>query len=179
MDQINSSAVPDTNWYVLRVRPRHEKAVAERLSEKYEVYLPLITDRRKWSDRIKTIEVPLFSGYVFIKTNIKMKFFILEDRAVSHFVQFGNRPAVIREQEILAIRKILSEPASLKVEDGYHFKKGEDVRVSRGVLAGVEGKVLQIKNKNRLYVAIEQLGKIISVEIDTDALEKRKRSFNN
>jgi len=169
----------ELKWYVIRVRPRHEKAVAERLSEKYEVFLPLILDIRKWSDRVKKIEIPLFPGYLFIKTNIKMKFFILEDKAVSHFVQFGKQHAVIREMEILAIRKMLNDPASLKVEDGYAFEKGEHVMVSRGVFAGVEGKILKIKNKNRLFVAIEQLGKIISVEIDMDALEKQKRIFNN
>jgi transcription antitermination factor NusG len=174
-DNHNIEIPSELNWYVLRVRPRHEKAVAERLSEKYEVYLPLVLDRRKWSDRIKTIEVPLFSGYLFIKTHIKMKFFILEDKAVGHFVQFGNSPAVIHDKEIFAIQKMLSDPASLKVEDGYAFEKGERVLVSRGVFAGVEGKVLNIKNKNRLYVAIEQLGKIISVEIDMNAIEKQKK----
>ncbi|MCK4813293.1 MAG: UpxY family transcription antiterminator, partial [Candidatus Marinimicrobia bacterium] len=161
----------ELKWYVLRVRPRHEKAVAERLSEKYEIYLPLIKDRRKWSDRMKTVEIPLFSGYLFIKTTVKMKYYILEDRSVGSFVQFGNRPAIIQEKEIFVIRQMLMQPKTLKVENGFLFSKGERIQITRGVFAGIEGQVVNMKNKHRLFVAIEQLGKIISIEIDTESLE--------
>ncbi|MDZ7795682.1 MAG: transcription termination/antitermination NusG family protein [Candidatus Marinimicrobia bacterium] len=127
----------ELNWYALRVRSRHEKAAAERLSEKYEIYLPLIREYRKWSDRVKRVEIPLFSGYLFIRTEVRMKYYILEDRAVSGFVQFGKAPAVIHENEINAIRKMLLEPETLKVEEGYRFTKGEKVTVSRGAFAGI------------------------------------------
>lgn len=159
-------------WYVLRVRPRHEKAAAERLSQNYEVYLPLIRERRRWSDRIKTVENPLFSGYLFIRTDIRMKFYILADPAVTHFVQFGKHAAILRDRQIEALRKMLAEPATLKVEEGAFFEKGQTVRVLRGAFAGVEGRVQQLKNKTRLYILIEPLGKRVSVEIDTDAVEK-------
>jgi transcription antitermination factor NusG len=162
-------------WYVLRVRPRHEKAAAERLSKEYETYLPLIEQRRKWSDRMKTIETPLFSGYLFIRTDIRMKYFILADPAVSHFVRFGSKEAVIREAQIEYIRRMLAEPATLKVEEGLHFEKGENVTVLRGAFAGLQGQVQQIKNKTRLYILIEPLGKRLSVEIDADALTLSKR----
>lgn len=165
----------ELNWYALRVRPRHEKAAAARLSEKYEIYLPLIREYRKWSDRTKLVEVPLFSGYMFIRTHVKMKYFVLEDQAVSAFVQFGNKPAVIREREIEAVKIMLMEPGTLKVEEGYRFTKGEKVRVARGAFAGIEGRVLDIKNKKRLFVAIEPLGKLISIEIDENALEKPRK----
>ncbi len=165
----------DLKWYVLRVRPRHEKTVAERLSERFEVFLPLISQRRKWSDRMKTIDVPLFSGYLFIKTAAKMKYVILEEQGAGGFVQFGAKPAEIRESEIEAIRKFLLYPETLTVEDGYRFTRGDLIRITRGVFAGVEGKVIQQKNKYRLFITIEQLGKIVSVEIDAEYLEKRSR----
>lgn len=164
----------DNKWYVLRVRPRHEKAVAERLSDTYEVFLPLIKKYSKWTDRVKCIEIPLFSGYLFIKTSIKMKYYILEEQGVSSFVQFANKPAIIRDNEIQAINLMLEQPASLKIDDGYAFTKGEHIQITRGVFAGIEGRVVNIKNRSRLYIAIEQLGKIISVEIDTESIEKSK-----
>ena len=165
----------DNKWYVLRVRPRHEKTIAERLSPKYEVYLPLIKKYNKWSDRIKCVETPLFSGYLFIKTSIKEKYYILENQGVSSFIQFANKPAIIRDQEIRAIQLMLEQPSTLEISDGYAFSKGENIQITRGVFAGVEGKVANIKNRSRLYVAIEQLGKIISVEIDTESIEKHKK----
>ena len=163
----------ENKWYVLRVRPRHEKAIAERLSDKYEIYLPLIVKYNKWSDRIKKIETPLFSGYLFIKTSIKMKYYILEEQGVSSFVQFTNRPAIIRDQEIKAIQLMLAQPSNLEINDGYAFSKGEIIKINRGIFAGIEGRVVNIKNRSRLYVAIEQLGKIISVEIDSESLDKK------
>lgn len=164
----------DIFWYVLRVRPRHEKVIAERLSDKYEVFLPLTKKYNKWSDRIKCIETPLFSGYLFIKTSIKQKYYILEEQGVSSFVQFANKPAILRDKEIQAINFMLERSSSLKIEDGYTFSKGEHIKINRGVFLGVEGQVVNIKNKSRLYVSIQQLGKIISVEIDVDSLEKSK-----
>jgi transcription antitermination factor NusG len=163
----------DNKWYVLRVRPRHEKTVADRLSGDYETYLPLTKKYNKWSDRIKCVEIPLFSGYLFIKTSIKEKYYILENQGVSSFIQFANKPAIIRDQEIKAIQLMLEQPATLEISDGYAFSKGENIQITRGVFAGVEGKVANIKNRSRLYIAIEQLGKIISVEIDNESLEKK------
>jgi transcription antitermination factor NusG len=159
-------------WYVLRVRPRHEKAIAQRLAEKYEVFLPLYTKISQWSDRIKKIETPLFSGYLFIHTHINQKFFILEEQGVSSFVQFAGKPAILHECEINAIQLMLEHAAILKVEDGYTFTKGESIKITRGVFAGVIGSVENIKNKTRLFVKIEQLGKILSVEIDHTCIEK-------
>lgn len=164
-------------WYVLRVRQRHEKAAAERLSKEYEIYLPLIEQRRKWSDRMKTVEMPLFSGYLFIRTDIRMKYFILADPAISSFVHFGNKDAVIREAQIEAIRRMLEQPATLKVEEGFVFEKGENVTVLRGAFAGLQGQVQQMKNKTRLYILIEPLGKRLSVEIDADALAPARHRF--
>jgi len=163
----------DNKWYVLRVRPRHEKAVAVRLSDTYEVFLPLVKKYSKWSDRVKCIETPLFSGYLFVNTSIKNKYYILEDQGVSSFVQFANKPAIIRDQEIKAIQLMLEQPSNLEINDGYAFSKGESIQITRGVFAGVEGRVVNIKNRSRLYIAIEQLGKIISVEIDNESLEKK------
>jgi transcription antitermination factor NusG len=162
------------HWYVLRVRPRHEKAVAERLSKEYEVYLPLISQRRKWSDRMKTIETPLFSGYLFIHTDIRNKYYILDDPAVSAVVQFGHKPAIVHERQIEAVKRMLLEPSTLKVEETYAFEKGDTVTVNRGAFTGLQGQIMQVKNKTRLYILIEPLGKRLSVEIDADALAPAK-----
>jgi transcription antitermination factor NusG len=165
----------ENRWYVLRVRPRHEKVVAERLSDKYETFLPLLKRYNQWSDRVKLVETPLFSGYLFVKTSIKNKYYILEEQGISSFVQFGDKPAIIHDNEILAIKLMLEQPETLKINDGYAFSKGESIQVNRGVFAGIKGSVINTKNKSRLFVTIEQLGKIISVEIDSASIEKVRK----
>ena len=164
--------VDEQNWYVLRVRPRHERAVEERLSGKYEVFLPQIRKESQWSDRVKIIERPLFPGYLFIKTNIKSKYYILEENGVISFVEFKKKPAVIRNNEIDSIRILLKNTQSLIVDNVRIFSVGEKVRVTKGIFYGLNGYVQQLKNKLRLFVSIEQLGKSISVEVNKDSLEK-------
>jgi transcription antitermination factor NusG len=159
-------------WYVLRVQSRHEKAVAERLSQKYEVFLPLYKKKSQWSDRVKIIDTPLFPGYLFIKTEISNKYFILETQGVGSFVEFGKFPAVIHENEIEAIKIMLENPQSIRIDDTYSFNEGEKVKVIKGVFNGVTGRIQKLKNKLRIFVQIEQLGKILSVEVDKDVLEK-------
>jgi len=165
----------NNNWYVLKVRSRYEKAVAEELAKQYEVFLPLVKKRRKWSDRIKVIDAPLFPGYLFINTDIRQKFYILEIKGVSGFIRFGNKEATIHENELKALEIMLKEPQSLEVQDTYLFSEGQDVKVINGAFAGLKGKVRSIKNKSRLYILIEQLGKLVSVEIDSNAIEKVRR----
>lgn len=162
----------DKKWYILKVRSRHEKAIAEKVGEKYEIFLPLIKKRRQWSDRIKIIEAPLFPGYLFVFTDIRQKYFILEIDGVSSFVHFGDKEATIREKELSALEIMLKDPKSLEVKDGYCYTEGENVKVLCGAFAGLKGKVRSLKNSKRLYISIEQLGKIVSVEIDSNAIEK-------
>lgn len=162
----------DKKWYVLKVRSRYEKAVAEEMAKQYEIFLPLIKKRRKWSDRIKIIDAPLFPGYLFVFTDIKQKFYILEIKGVSGFIRFGEKEASIHEKELKALEIMLKEPQSLEVQDTHHFNEGENVKVINGVFAGLTGKVRSLKNKCRLYILIEQLGKLVSVEIDSNAIEK-------
>ena len=145
-------------WYVLKVRPRHEKAIAGRLSNRYEIFLPLLIRKSQWTDRVKTIETPLFPGYMFINLDIKLKHYILEENGVSAFVQFGQKPAILRKHEIDAIKIMLENAETLKVDDAYSFSEGEEVIVVKGVFAGVKGKVKMLKNRSRLFVLIEQIG---------------------
>lgn len=161
----------ENKWYVLKVRPRHEKTIADRLASEYEIFLPLVKNTRKWSDRIKVIESPLISGYLFIKTDIKRKHYILAEQGVSCFVEFKKKPAVIRENEINALHVMTENPESLQIDDGYDYKQGDEVVINRGAFAGIKGRVKLLKNKCRLFVSIEQLGKIISVEVDKCNLE--------
>src|ERR1700712_1249639 len=98
------------NWYAVYTKPRWEKKVYALMTERgITAYCPLNKVRRKWSDRVKTVEEPLFSSYVFVQaeddglTNVRMV------GGVVNFVYWQGKPAVIPEREILTIKKFLNE----------------------------------------------------------------------
>ena len=97
-------------WYALYTRSRHEKKVDYQLREKgIESYLPLQRVLRKWSDRKKWVEEPLFRCYVFVHVDPANRLRALQTFGVVRFVTFSDEPAVVRDDEIENIRRILRE----------------------------------------------------------------------
>src|SRR4051794_189111 len=96
------------SWVALQVRSRSEKFVATALTSKeIEVFLPVYTKRRRWSDRVKEVQVPLFDGYVFCKLNLLYRMPALTIPGVIQFVGFGKTPAPIEEDEITALQSVM------------------------------------------------------------------------
>ena len=139
------------------------------LTEKgLESYCPLNKVRRKWSDRIKIVEEPLFKSYVFVKVDDENRTAVRMTNGAINFVYWDGKPAVIREKEIIAIKRFLNEyenveaiPADLKVN--------QRVRITNGTLMDQEGKVLDIRHKTA-RVAIDSLGYILVAYIDRSKL---------
>lgn len=156
-------------WLAVYTRPRWEKKVNQLLKEKgFESYCPLNKVRRKWSDRVKIVEEPLFKSYVFVKVNDENRTAVRMTAGAVNFVYWQGKPAVIREKEITAIKKFLDEyenveamPADLKVN--------QRVRITTGTLMDQEGKVLDLRHKIA-KVAIDSLGYILVAYIDRTKL---------
>jgi transcription antitermination factor NusG len=103
-------AGPDlsVHWYALTVKPQHEKAVADQLRAKsLESYLPLYRARRRWSDRTKTIDLPLFSRYVFCRFNFEARLKVLRISSVVSIVGFGGKPCPIPDHDIETIQAVV------------------------------------------------------------------------
>jgi len=153
-------------WYVLRVKARHEKIVEKLLSEKgLTTFLPVRKIERKWSDRKKVVAFPLFPGYLFIFTEISQKREILTTRGV---VQIIGKPSPISVpvEQIDSIRTFIK----LKVEiDPYpHYTPGRRVEVRRGIFKGIKGVLERKKGKYRLVINIDLIQHSAGVEIDAD-----------
>src|SRR5579872_4681271 len=96
-------------WFVLAVKPQHEKAVAEQLRAKsLETYLPLYRARRQWSDRIATVDMPLFPRYVFCRSTFEDRLKVLRVSGVQSIVSFGGKPCPIDHREIENIQTMCS-----------------------------------------------------------------------
>jgi len=158
------------SWYALQIRSRFEKMAAKQLSDKgYEVYLPLLTSKRPWSDRIKTVEMPLFPGYVFCRFDVQDKLPVLVVPGVLAIVAVGRNPAAIPASQIDAVRQVLA--SQLHCRSCPLVEAGQRIVVARGPLAGLEGTVVRVKSELRLTLSLPLLQRSIAVEIDRDCID--------
>ena len=153
------------SWYALHVKPRFEKYVTGQLSEKgYETLLPSYVSKRKWSDRVKTLSLPLFPGYVFCRFNVHARLPILVTPGVMAVVGVGKCPIAIEEEEIVVIQRVID--SGLPTQRWPYLNCGEKVRVEAGPLEGLTGIVVRMKGCDRLVVSVTLLMRSVSVEID-------------
>jgi transcription antitermination factor NusG len=156
-------------WYAIYTRPRWEKKVNGLLLQKgIESYCPLNKVRRKWSDRIKTIEEPLFKSYVFVKIDEEERSNVRMTNGVVNFVYWNGKPAIIREKEIQTIKRFLDEYENVEAVK-MEISAEDRVRVIAGPMMDQEGKVLEVKNKTA-KVCIDSLGYMLIAYIDKTKL---------
>ena len=156
-------------WVALQVKQRSEKLVAIALSSKgIEVFLPLYAARRRWSDRVKELQLPLFDGYVFSKLDLLYRMPVLTIPGVIQFVGIGKIPAPIEEEEIAALQSLIK--SGLPAMPWPFLQMGQKVRVERGPLRDLEGILLQAKGSHRLVLSISLLQRSVAVEVDRDCV---------
>lgn len=147
------------NWYAIYTTPRAEKKTAERLS-KYsdvEVFLPLISEKRVWSDRIKIVQKALFSSYLFVSVEEHKLRELLITEGVVRVIYHDKKPAVISGKEIVEIRRFID------MADNCTIEEGDVVEILTGGFKSVSGKVQKI-GKTHLFLYLEQLGVKVCVK---------------
>lgn len=117
------------NWYVIYVNVRHENKVAERLREKgIEAYVPNIRVMKQWSDRKKIVEVPLISGYSFVKLSPGEMEQLRFVPGVINFVRVDGKPAMIKPAEIEGLKFFVENGFGLEEVNGEELKVGDRVK---------------------------------------------------
>lgn len=153
-------------WFALQVRVRHESCVAEYLrGQGYEWFLPLYKSRKRWSDRIKEIQAPLFPGYLFCRFNQHDRLPILKTPGVIQIVGFNRVPAAVEESEISALQTLMA--AGVPNRPCPFLEIGDKVRIESGPLRGLEGILLDLKGHHRLVLSVTLLQRSVAVEIDS------------
>ncbi|HET9803636.1 MAG TPA: UpxY family transcription antiterminator [Candidatus Acidoferrum sp.] len=153
-------------WYAVQTKPRHEKKVSYELSAKdIRCFLPVVTRQSQWSDRRRTIEEPLFPGYVFARfaPKSRARIALLQTRGILSLVGRSGSGTPIPEGEIYAIQQIMER--RVPVEAHGFLTVGERVRIRGGALDGLEGILKSIKGDQSLIVSIETIQRSISVTI--------------
>lgn len=161
------------NWRVLYVNSRAEKKVAERLTGKgFEVFCPLRTTIRQWSDRKKKVRVPYFPSYVFVRYEEKDRLSVVETPGVVGLVYYLHRPAVIREKEMQEVMQFFEDHSTSRI-DCTAFEPGDRLQIDRGVLREKEGIVIR-QTKYKVILYIEELGMSVTAEVPKSAVVPAK-----
>lgn len=164
-----------TGWYVLYVRSRYERRVNESLEENgLETFLPIVTTIRKWSDRQKKIEIPLFSSYVFVHIKNSMDFHkTLSIEGACSFIRFGAEYGIVSDEEIDKIKFLVRSDGicDIKVENQL-YDVGEIMIIRQGSLAGVECEVINTNNKNKIVVRLKSIRQDVTATIPSNYLSK-------
>jgi transcriptional antiterminator NusG len=154
-----------SRWYALRTRSRHEKLVRDRLGKQgVEHLLPTLTRLSQWKDRKKEIEVPLFSGYCFARFSWQDRLPVLMVPGVVTIVGSGGKSEAISEEEIEAIKTLMT--SALSYDAHPYLREGMTVEVIRGPLEGVRGILLRKDKRYRLVLSVHLIKQAAAVEID-------------
>ena len=156
-------------WFVLQTKPRKEKIVLQQIEQKkIEVYSPFIEKIRIWSDRKKKIQVPLFSGYIFIHGDESERIRAITDTiGAMKYIYFQKRPAVVSDMEIEIIKQALLSPEKISIEEK-RIKKGDLIVVSHGLFKGMKGFVNEFRGKYKLTVNLEELSYSFNIILNSN-----------
>lgn len=158
------------NWYVAHTFPRSEKMVHKRIQQLgVTSFLPTRLEKRQWSDRVKKVELPLFSCYLFVNTLEVYLPSLLEINGLSRFISFNNKFAIVRDQEIELIKKVMIKGVNVAVENN-RFKVGQHVKIVAGPFAGSEGVLVKSQGRNRVVLELEDIQYNLSIEVPISAL---------
>jgi transcription antitermination factor NusG len=162
------AVAPDVeNWYGLQTRSRHEKIVAQRLEEKgVTTFLPLVTEVHRWSDRKKSVEVPLFSCYVFAKfvPNRTDRLRVLRVDGVFGLVGSKGEGAPIPEEQMAAVRNVVEGQMPWSCHP--FLKIGQRVRIRSGALDGVEGILVSRNGDRTLVISVDAIQRSLAVRVE-------------
>jgi transcription antitermination factor NusG len=153
-------------WFALQVRARHETGVADHLQGKgYESFLPLCKCRKRWSDRVKIVDAPLFPGYLFCRFNPEERLPILKTPGVIHIVGYNGLPVPIDEVEIKAVQTLVA--SGVPNQPWPFLAVGDRIRIESGPLRDLEGILVKFKGDHRLVLSVSLLQRSVAVEIDS------------
>jgi len=154
-------------WFAIRVKSNFEKKVATCLRNKgLEEFLPLYQSRRRLSDRYKTVDLPLFPGYLFCRLDLDHRLPLLTTVGFLYIVSVGNKPVPVDEGEIAAVQLVVR--SGVPAVPWPSLALGQRVRLESGPLCGLEGVVTQVGMRDRICVSVTLLQRGVSVEVDRD-----------
>jgi len=165
-----AESVEQSYWYAIQTRSRHEKMVRDQLAAKSITHLlPLWRKRSIWKDRVKFVDVPLFSGYLFGYFALQDKVAVLETVGVARLVGINGKAMPIPEEQIAAVRTMMEH--RLPCSPHPYLVEGMRVRIKCGLLAGAEGILIEKRQRHRLVISMDIIHQAVAVDVDSAEVE--------
>ena len=147
----------EKRWFAVYTRYKREKKLRDRLTEKgIETYLPLQRFTRYYTRKIRQVELPLISCYIFVRIRQDEYVRVLEDQDVQYFIKFEKKLVSIPEAEINLLRHIVGEGVELEISQG-RVRIGQEAEIVGGRLTGLKGKVVAQKGEKNFVIELDQL----------------------
>lgn len=163
-------------WFAVQVRTRWEANTAGLLSNKgYQTFVPTYSSKRRWSDRTRTLQLPLFPGYLFCRFDPQKRLPILVTPGVIQVVGISKTPVPVEDSEIAAVEAIVR--SGLPAHPWPFLQIGERVRIHHRSLEGLEGILLNVKGSHRIVVSVTLLQRSVAMEIDSAWVTPVRSSF--
>jgi transcription antitermination factor NusG len=165
---MDTTLVP--RWYVAYTNANHEKRVAEQLERRsVEHFLPVYESTRRWKDRRVKLQMPLFTGYIFVRFAQQDRLKVLQVPGLARLIGFNGQPATLPEEEVEALRTAAAAGCGPKPHP--YLKVGRRVKVKYGALAGVQGILVRRKNAFRVVLSIDLIMRSACVEVEATDVE--------
>jgi transcription antitermination factor NusG len=181
LDSYEAGKLARVPWFALQVRSRREALVATHLEgQGYECFLPLYKSQRRWSDRVKEVDQPLFPGYLFCRFELHNRGPLLMTPGVQQIVGTGRTPIAVADSEMESIRQVLA--SGLPSQPWLYLQIGQRVRVNHGGLNNLEGILVNFKGSHRVVLSVSLLQRSVAMEIDLSwvtAVNEAKRASSN
>lgn len=159
-------------WYVVYTRSRYEKRVHEELLKQgIEAFLPTQKTIRQWSDRKKVVELPLFTGYVFVNIQPAEYYKVLHTDGVVKYIAFEGKAVIVPQRQIDNLLLLVDSSAEVETSEEL-FEAGQNVEVSVGSLKGLTGELIKENGKSRVLIRIDHLEQNLLVSIPRSHLKK-------
>jgi transcription antitermination factor NusG len=164
----NPGVIPEQPfWFAVQTRPRYEKKVTAELQEKgVETLLPLYSATHQWSDRRRVVNLPIFTGYVFVRIvpSPVPRISVLQTNGVISFVSVRNIGIPIPDYEIEAIQAVLE--GGVTFEPYPYLKVGKTVRIRGGCLDGVSGVLMAVNGDQSLVISVNLIQRSIAMRVE-------------
>jgi len=168
-----SSSKP--SWFALQVRSRKESYVASQITgQGFECLLPTYKSIRKWSDRVKELEQPLFPGYLFCRFDFQNRRPVITTPGVLQIVGYGRTAIPVSDEEVQALQ--LAVASGIPKQPWPYLEVGQRVRVNYGTLTGLEGILVNVKGNHRVVLSVTLLQRSVAMEVETSWLTPVKEA---
>ena len=165
-EEMETSITTRSQWFAIQTRYRYEQRVAGDLTSKgLESYLPLLREVHDWKDRKKSVEVPAFGGYLFARfePTQRNRVRVLETTGVVRLLGHQGELEAVPDSEIDSLRRSLKSGAPCMRHP--YLANGTLLRIERGPLSGLEGRLVRTANSLRLVVCVASVGQAIAIEV--------------